>query len=290
METKLSNNKPLILFFLLACLPAWVLMGLFVAQNHGWLPPNLPFEPVLIIGSWIPNIAAFLVVAFILKRKGGIRKLLKGWLKFKVPAFWYLVTLIPVAFALLSIPVYKLLYGVNPASEILFDPVAIFALLIIATITGATGEELGWRGFALPRLQTRMSALSASLLLGVIWTIWHVPLWFAGLGYERIPFAAYAILVISSTVLITWACNNSGGSMVIATIFHLTMNIAMNIIDSMAIYVYAILTMATAIFVVFIYGPSKLSKAAELPIDKDTGDWQDLPEKSFVRVNVSTQT
>jgi uncharacterized protein len=284
MATKLSSNKPLILFFLLACVPAWLLMGLFVAQNHGWFPPGIPFEPVLIIGSWIPNIAAFLVIAFILKRKGGIRNLLQGWLKFKVPAFWYLVTLIPVAFSLLSIPVYKLLYGVNPASEILFDPVAMFALLIIATITGATGEELGWRGFALPRLQTRMSALSASLILGVIWTMWHVPLWFAGLGYERIPFTAYAILVISSTVLITWACNNSGGSMVIASLFHLTMNIAMNIIDTKALYVYAILIMAAAVFVVFMYGPSRLSKAAELPIDKKTGDWQDQPEKVFAQV------
>jgi uncharacterized protein len=259
-------------------------MGLFVAQNHGWFPPGIPFEPVLIIGSWIPNIAAFVVIAFILKRKGGIRNLLQGWLKFNVPAFWYLVTLIPVAFALVSIPLYKLLYGVNPANEILFDPMAMFALLIISTITGATGEELGWRGFALPRLQTRMSALSASLVLGVIWTMWHVPLWFAGLGYERIPFVAYAILVISSTVLITWACNNSGGSMVIASLFHLTMNIAMNIIDSKALYVYAILIMAAAVFVVFMYGPSRLSKAAELPIDKKTGDWQDQPEKVFAQV------
>jgi uncharacterized protein len=278
METKNSNNKSLILFFSLACIPAWLLMGLFVAQNHGWLPPGIPFEPVLIIGSWIPNIAAFVVVAFIMKRKGGIRKLLQGWLKFNVPAFWYLVTLIPVAFALASIPLYKLLYGVNPASEILSDPMAMLALLIISTITGATGEELGWRGFALPRLQRGMSALSASLVLGVIWTMWHVPLWFAGLGYERIPFAAYAILVMSSTVLITWACNNSGGSMVIASLFHLTMNIAMNIIDSKALYVYAILIMAAAVFVVFMYGPSRLSKAAELPIDMKTGDWQDERE------------
>ena len=273
METKRSNNKPLVIFFLLSYLPAWGLMGLFIAQNHGWVSPDIPFEPFLIIGSWVPNIAAFLVIAFVLKKKGGIRQLLKGWLKFKVPAFWYLVTLIPVVLSVISMFIYRLLYGVAPVSEIVFDPMSMLALLIISTITGATGEELGWRGFALPRLQMRMSAFNASLVLGVIWTMWHVPLWFAGLGYEEIPFAAYALLIMSSTVLITWACNNSGGSMVIASLFHLLMNIAINIIDSKALFVYALLILALTIMVVFLYGPSRLSKAAELPIDKETSDW-----------------
>ena len=273
METKHSNTKPLGIFLLLSYLLAWGLMGLFIAQNHGWISPDIPFGPFLIIGSWFPNIAAFLVIAFVLKRKGGIRQLLKGWLKFKVPAFWYLVTLIPVVFAVLSMFIYRLLYGVTPVAEIVFDPMSLLALLIISTITGATGEELGWRGFALPRLQIRMSAFNASLVLGVVWTMWHVPLWFAGLGYEKIPFAAYALLVMSSTVLITWACNNSRGSMVIATLFHLTMNIAMNIIEIKAFFVYVLLTFAFTVIVVFLYGPSRLSKAAELPIDKETSDW-----------------
>ncbi len=61
--------------------------------------------------------------------------------------------------------------------------------------------------------------------------------------------------------------------MVIATLFHLTMNIAMNMIETKALYVYAVLTCAFTIVVVFIYGPSRLSNAAELPIDKKTGEW-----------------
>lgn len=273
METKPSNNMPLVIFFLLSYLFAWGLMGLFIAQKHGWVSSAVPFEPFLVIGSWVPNIAAFLVIAFVLKRKGGIRQLLKGWLKIKVPVFWYLVAITPVGLAVLSMFIYKLLYGVNPVSEIVFDPISMLALLVISTITGATGEELGWRGFALPRLQTRMSALNASLLLGIIWTMWHLPLWFAGLGYEKIPFAAYAILVMSYTVLITWACNNSRGSMVIVTLFHLMMNVAMNILEIQALFVYALLVLSLTCFVVFLYGPSRLSKATALPINKGTGDW-----------------
>lgn len=273
MELKKSNTSSLLIFFLLSYLLAWGLMGFFIAQNHGWVSPGIPFEPFLILGSWFPNIAAFLVIAFVLKRKGGIRQLLKGWLKFKVPAFWYLVTLLPLVFAVLSMFIYRLLYNVTPVSEIVADPMSMLFLLIISTITGATGEELGWRGFALPRLQMRFSAFKASLVLGVIWTMWHLPLWFAGLGYEMIPFGAYAVLVMSYTVLITWACNNSRGSMVIASLFHLTMNIAMNILEIRAFYIYTLLVFAFTVLVVFLYGSSRLSKAAELPIDKETDEW-----------------
>jgi uncharacterized protein len=274
MKTNRSNHKPVVIFILLTYLLSWGLMGLFIAQHRGWISAPIPFEPFLILGSWFPNIAAFLVIAFVLKQKGGIRQLLRGWLKFKLPAFWYLVAITPVVFAVLSMFIYKLLYGVNPVSEIVFDPLSMLALLIISTVTGATGEELGWRGFALPRLQMRMSALNASLVLGVIWSLWHLPLWFAGLGYEKIPFAAYAIMVMSYTVLITWACNNTRGSMVIVTLFHLMMNVAMNILEIRAYFVYALLVLVITVVVVFLYGPSKLSKAAELPIEKETGDWK----------------
>lgn len=274
MKTNRTNHKPVVIFILLTYLLSWGLMGLFIAQFRGWISVPLTFEPFLILGSWFPNIAAFLVIAFVLKQKGGVKQLLKGWLKFKVPAFWYLVAFSPVVFAVISMFIYKLLYGVNPVSEIVFDPISMLALIIISTVTGATGEELGWRGFALPRLQVRMNALNASMVLGVIWTLWHLPLWFAGLGYENIPFGAYVILVMSYTVLITWACNNSRGSMVIVTIFHLMMNVAMNILEIKAYFVYAILVLAITVVVVFLYRPSKLSKTAELPIEMETGDWK----------------
>jgi uncharacterized protein len=273
MEEQFSKNKPLIIFFLIAFILAWGLMGLTIAQNYGWIGLEIPLEPILLIGSWIPNIAALLVVAFVLKRKGGIRKLFKGWLKLKVPAFWYIVTLSPLILSALSIFIYKLLYGVAPVSGILYDPTGLVAMLIMITITGATGEELGWRGFALPWLQSRMSALSASILLGTIWVLWHAPLWFAGLGYEESPFLVYAITGISFTVLVTWACNNSKGSLVIASLFHLTLNISVNIIESKALYIHAFLFLLSATIVVLVYGYSRLSKASELPIDKKTKEW-----------------
>ncbi len=273
METKHSNKKPLVIFFLIAFILAWALMGLTVVQNYGWIELAIPIEPILIIGSWIPNIAAFLVIAFVLKRKGGIKKLFKGWIKFKVPGFWYLVTLSPIVISVLSIFVYKFLYGVAPVETIVNDPTGLIALVVMITITGAMGEELGWRGFALPWLQSQMNALSASILLGLLWAIWHAPLWFAGLGFEENPFPAYAIIGVAFTILVTWACNNSRGSLVIASLFHLTLNISVNIIESKALYIHAFLFLVFAVIIVLIYGYSRLSKVHELPIDKNTNDW-----------------
>lgn len=273
METRYANNNPLIFFFVIAFILAWGLMGLVIAQNYGCLSLAIPVEPLLIIGSWVPNIAAFLVIVIILKRKGGIRHLVKGWLKFNVPAFWYVVTISPLVLAALSILIYKLIYDVAPVAEVLYDPVGLIAMIIMITITGAMGEELGWRGFALPWLQSRMSALSASIVLGVIWVLWHTPLWFAGLGFEEFPYVAYAITGISFTVLVTWACNNSGGSLVIASLFHLTLNISVNIIGNKALYIHAFLFMVLALIVVLVYGTSTLSKASEVPVNKNTCEW-----------------
>jgi uncharacterized protein len=273
MKTESSNNKPLILFFILAFVIAWGLMGIGIAKNYGWLQHNIPMEPFLLIGSWVPNIAAFMVIAFVLKRNGGIKKLLKGWLKWKVPAFWYLVILSPIIIAVISTFIYKLLYDIFPVSEIAYNPTSLLAMLIMATITGAMGEELGWRGFALPRLQLRMNALSASVLLGIIWIIWHSPLWFTGIGFEQIPFLAYAIIGISFTILVTWACNNSRGSLVVASLFHLTLNVSVNIIEIRALYIHALLFLSFAAIVVMVYGPARLSIVSELPVDKKTREW-----------------
>lgn len=267
MKTLIIRNKPLVIFFLLAFILAWSLMGMAIADNYGWFELSLSIEPLLIVGSWVPNIAAFLVIAFVLKKEGGIRELLNGWLRFRVPVFWYLATLIPIILAVFSILLYRLMYGEAPVANIVVDPVGMIALIVMITITGAMGEELGWRGFALPRLQSRMSALSASLLLGILWALWHAPLWFAGLGFEQIPFGAYTIIAISFTMLVTWVFNNTNGNLLLASLLHLSLNISVNIIEGRALYVHALLFLVFSGIVIFIYGPSRLSRAAGLPFD-----------------------
>ena len=97
---------PLVVFVAIACGIVWLLLG--VSQLFG-----IPVMPLLIIGSWSPNIAAFLVIGLVLREKGGIRALFAGWAKWKFPVAWYLAALSAVALAVLALPVVRA-FGVLP--------------------------------------------------------------------------------------------------------------------------------------------------------------------------------
>ncbi|MFB0537313.1 MAG: type II CAAX prenyl endopeptidase Rce1 family protein, partial [Anaerolineae bacterium] len=86
------------------------------------------------------------------------------------------------------------------------------------------GEEIGWRGYVLPRLQARFSALVSSLILGVVWGLWHLPrFWVAG---DTESFALATLHNIAMAVLFTWVYNNTNGSLLMVTLFHAAINTA----------------------------------------------------------------
>jgi membrane protease YdiL (CAAX protease family) len=98
--------------------------------------------------------------------------------------------------------------------------VAILAVLVL-------GDEIGWRGFALPRLKSRMSGLLASAVLGVIWAAWHLANGILpGLGHYWTAFPAFLVFVLAQTVLFTWIANHTTGSVLLAWIFHAAINVA----------------------------------------------------------------
>ena len=273
MKTKISGDKPLVSFFILSFILAWLLMSIGVVQNYGLVRIPIPLEPFIILGSWTPNIAAFLVLALIIKRKDGIKHLILGWTKWKVSPLWYLVTFSPVLLSFITLGIYRALYDYLPTSELFINPTLLLPLLLMLILTGATGEQLGWRGFALPWLQTKMSALLSSVVLGLIWSFWHIPLWFAGIGHESLPFWAYTIIGVSFSILVTWACNNTRGSMLIASLFHLFLNLGVSMIDPIAIPLLSVIFALYATIIVLIYGPQKLTKINDLPIDQERKSW-----------------
>ena len=88
----------------------------------------------------------------------------------------------------------------------------------------ANGEEVGWRGYVLPRLQAKYNALVSSLIVGVIWGLWHIPKFLA--PGNTSPFGWFMIKVIADAVLYTWLYNNTKGSLLLATLFHAAGNTA----------------------------------------------------------------
>jgi hypothetical protein len=148
-------------------------------------------------------------------------------------------------------------------------------------ITGATGEELGWRGFALPYLQTRMNALAASVVPGALWGVWHLPLWFTGFGWEQQSFWLFTLNCISFSIVATWVCNSTDARLVIVTLMHLFYNFgafvstdAVLIPAARALPYRSALLGVFAVAVVVINGPATLSRGRRAPVNALDGSWQ----------------
>ena len=200
------------------------LMSFFVmAYAFSWWPwplYALGLSPGAIVGFG-PFFAAVVVLA-LTGGKAGVMSLLRRMVRWRVAPLWYAAALLlPVVIALGATVLNVLLGASAPSSaELGAWPGLIptyFLLLLIPGI-GGTWEEPGWRGYALPKLQVGRSALSASLIVGVVWAFWHLPLMVEGV----IPWSHLAMVTVQSVVY-AWLFNNTDGSVLLAMLFH-TMN------------------------------------------------------------------
>ena len=174
---------------------------------------------LLALGSCGPTIVA-LVLSAITGGRAGVRAL---FARRGRPSWRY------YAFALLHIPAAHLLAtlalvlaGRHTAQHLFYPPLLPEQMAI--AVLAPLGEEYGWRGYALPRLQSAMKPLSASLVIGVVWTLWHLPTAFMpGDSVAHIFFTLPAML--AGSVLYTWMYNATGGSMRIVLLAHLSVHL-----------------------------------------------------------------
>ena len=227
---RLLRNHPLAGYFLIAFALTWLWEILALVIFH--LPPFLVLVPGAFVG---PTLSAFLMTTLI-EGKAGVFRLLKRYILWRVPWRWYLV-------ALLMMPALFLLSMlILPGALTTFQaPTAAFGLsylgvyLNIFFLGGPLGEEPGWRGFALPRLQQRSGPLLGTLILGVLHGLWHLPLYLLIPGYNGtgpgwlgigIPFALFVASVMMLTVIFTWVFNNSRSSLLLMMLLHASVNTA----------------------------------------------------------------
>jgi len=126
----------------------------------------------------------------------------------------------PMGTHLLGSGVLRML-GLYDAQHWLYPP--LLGTEIAIAIVAPLGEEFGWRGYALPRLQTRWSPLRASLIIGLVWALWHIPTLFVPGARGVTPFelSLYLVAQVASSVVYTWLYNVSGGSIVGPLLAHL---------------------------------------------------------------------
>jgi len=168
-----------------------------------------------------PALAA-IIVAAVIEGRAGVKALLARAVQWRVGWQWYDIAIgLPVFVALFAVIANKLLGGQMPADASgSLDLTMTLALLVV-------GEELGWRGFALPRLQARHSSLVASLILGALWACWHLAnATILGLGYYLTAFPAFLLYVLTMSVLFTWIANHTHDSVLLSWLFHAAGNVS----------------------------------------------------------------
>ena len=237
---KYISEHPLFSYFVLTYAITWIFLVPFVYLYRVVFDQSFnPWLLVFLPGAYGPTMAA-LLMTYALKGRTGIRDLLAKLLIWRVRWKWYLfVILVPIALLILAIG----LSDFRETALASFNPVglltAIPLFLLIALPFGPLAEELGWRGFALPRLQARFTPLVSSLIIGVIWTFWHTPMfWFPGAAIpsflELSPFSVllYLAQTTAEAILFTIVFNYTRGSVLIAIVFHTTINASENILFS----------------------------------------------------------
>ena len=158
--------------------------------------------------------------------------------------------------------------GVELGPQLSGDPLSILAFAGLILVFGPIPEELGWRGYALDGLQARWSALAASLVLGTVWAVWHLPLFAidgtfqSQLGVLTPAFWMFTFGLVVQSVFYTWIYNNTGRSTLSAILFHFVTNFSgeVMVLDAGARrYQFVILAIVAAAVVVF-WGPSTLMR------------------------------
>jgi len=182
---------------------------------------------------------------------------------------WYLVAfLAPFLIMFVGFCVDALLLGGSAPEPSRFQWLSL-PFVFVSVFVSYVWEEIGWRGFALPRLQERYNALASSLIMGTLAFLWHLPLSLnKDIPTYQIPLLAQLVFDLGIAIWFTWLYNNALGSVLIASIFHASLNVtaavAMSIVgESGFVRQYApiaIVYLVTAICIAFVYGAKSLSR------------------------------
>lgn len=259
--------KQLITYFGLAYFISWTI----------WLPlygpvfgltnlPTLPYHHAL--GGLGPLIASFLTT-WIYQRKEGVTLLIKKCLQVKPLVYLTIALLSPFLLAFLAAIINFFIdkspitiSGLLTSKE--FPQWSFLAFFFYNLLFFGFGEEVGWRGFALPRFQEKFTAFTSSIILTVFWAIWHWPLFFYRPGYTSMDAAGifgWTFSLLTGSILLTWLYNSSRASILICAIFHSTIDIAFtaDIAENSMNYMGFLITV-WGILTIVIFKPKNLAK------------------------------
>ncbi len=259
------KKHPVTWFYALAFLISWLGWVPVVAGSHGVSPFDHPvFQFLLILPTIGPALAA-IIVTRVRDGKTGIGLLLKPLLQWRVGVLWLGIAIVtPVLFFVGGKFVTQTL-GLVAAPELQGNIAAMASSTFVMSLLSNPWEEVGWRGFALPRLQKSNNALIATLVVGVLWGLWHLPLFFwIGNPMSGYPFLAWFISTVAVSFVYTWLYNSTKGSLLVVTLFHILGNTFGVIISGVSITALAIVYCVAAVLIVAVFGKDNLARGGRV--------------------------
>ncbi len=255
------RTRPLLWFYLLAFAISWLGWAPAVAASRGVAFFEHPaFQILLLLPAVGPTIAA-VVVTRATEGKEGVRSLMARLTRWRVSPLWYAVALLLPALVHLGAGAVDRVIG-QPSSETRLVGPTLVSFVIISLLANPW-EEVGWRGFALPRFQARSNALVATLAVGFLWGLWHIPLFlWAGGPTASSPFLASLIGMVAASFIYTWLYNATGGSLLIVALYHIAGNVTGAMLGPLTGSAVggAIVGSLIAVLLVLAFGPQRLAR------------------------------
>ena len=273
MLNKIRKNS-LLFYFIIAYGVSWSFEIPIALSVQGILTSKVPLW-LHYFASFGPIIAA-LIVTGLTDGRQGIRKLIVRIFKWRVDFGYYVFAILaPIGLFTLAFLVNRVVTGewsdLRLLGEVDYLPyLSPLGVLGLWLLTFGFGEETGWRGYALPRLQKTRSAASATLILALVWACWHLPAFFYRDTYTELGIMGFPMFVFSllfAAMIFTWLYNSTGGSILIVIIFHAFFN-WLSVSEAGGQFVAAIMTVPVIVWALFIPRTYGIENCA--PVEKQT--------------------
>lgn len=263
-----AEQRPLGRFFLLAFLFSWIVTVPLALKAQGLLELPLPFA-LHYLAAYGPMAAALFLTA---RTDGwrGLRVLFGRMFRWRVAVKWWLVAVSPFLAYLVLIVALWLLQGkplaISTLGQLNFLPDLGLVAIPFWILSFGIGEETGWRGYALARLQERRSPLAATFILWFFWTLWHLPLFFY--AYDAVVLPGFLLGLLAGAIVFTWLYNSTG-SILIAAVWHGMFNLTTACSAcgaGMGAAVVSTLVMVGAAVLLVFYKPLRSIRPADQPV------------------------
>ena len=239
----LARRHPLVAYFALAYLLAWpLMMPILISQRGvGWVELPEAVLGVAFLGvTFAGPLPAALLMTGLTDGRSGVRALLRRMVQWRVGIGWYLLVI--VGYPLVNLAALSVVPEAAALNALLSNPSLLVSMYVPGVLVGlvfpSLGEEPGWRGFALPRLQRLYGPLLASLILGVLHALWHTPAYFvkgaiSDNGFDLGVYLGNSLEIVAFTFIWTWLFNSASGSVLFAMLVHGTSNATSQLFDQL---------------------------------------------------------